>query len=262
MFLAFLFCILIILAVCGLCFLLFIYFRFNPEMVFSKEEKDFLNDLVEPAAGNDTGLCAVVKCSPDRNANKKLLEHREMTDCRLFSEIYGKELFCKWGCIGYGTCVTFCPQHAIIIKNGTAVVTESCNGCGECLPPIILLLSKYIAGGFAFSWINPAVISVLALFLLKSSLFPDFLIPHEYLKNENIFSNLISDGTFSVLPADKAITSFLNKYVFKFTGLVLPEGYISGARFIAPFLVQFAHCSLSTPLSSTPAEDTASQKLC
>ncbi len=93
--------------------------------------------------------------------------------------------------------------------------------------PIILLLSKYIAGGFAFSWINPAVISVLALFLLKSSLFPDFLIPHEYLKNENIFSNLINDGTFSVLPADKAITSFLNKYVFKFTGLVLPEGYIS-----------------------------------
>jgi NAD-dependent dihydropyrimidine dehydrogenase PreA subunit len=135
MFLAFLFCILIILAVCGLSFLLFIYFRFNPEMVFSKDEKDFLNNLIEPVTNNnETDFCAVVKCSPDRNNNEKLLEHREMTDCRLFSEIYGKERFCKWGCIGYGTCVTFCPQHAIIIKNGTAVVMESCNGCGECIP--------------------------------------------------------------------------------------------------------------------------------
>ena len=93
--------------------------------------------------------------------------------------------------------------------------------------PVVLLLSKYISGGFAFSWLNPAVLSVLVLFLLKSSFFPGFLISQEYLKDENIFSNLINDGTFSVLPVDKAITSFFNKYVFKFTGLVLPEGYVS-----------------------------------
>ena len=93
--------------------------------------------------------------------------------------------------------------------------------------PVVLLLSKYISGGFAFSWINPAVLSVLVLFLLNSNCFPNTLISHEYLKNENIFSNLINDGTFSVMPADRTITSFLNRYVFKFTGLALPEGYIS-----------------------------------
>ncbi|MCR4940628.1 MAG: 4Fe-4S binding protein [Treponemataceae bacterium] len=101
-------------------------------MVFSAEEKDFLNNLIEPY-DSDNGLCAVVKCSPDRDNHTNLLEHSEMTDCRLFSEIYGKEQFCKWGCLGYGTCVTFCPQQAIIIKNGTAVITESCNGCGACV---------------------------------------------------------------------------------------------------------------------------------
>ncbi|MCR4713290.1 MAG: RnfABCDGE type electron transport complex subunit D [Treponemataceae bacterium] len=93
--------------------------------------------------------------------------------------------------------------------------------------PVVLLLSKYISGGFAFSWINPAMLSVIVLFLLNSSSFPGFLVSRDYLKAENAFSNLVSDGTFSVLPADKAITLFLNKYVFKFTGLVLPEGYIS-----------------------------------
>ncbi|MBO4509031.1 MAG: RnfABCDGE type electron transport complex subunit D [Spirochaetaceae bacterium] len=95
------------------------------------------------------------------------------------------------------------------------------------LVPIVLLLSKYISGGFAFSWINPAVISVLVLYFFRSNYFPKFLIPLEYLKDGNIFSNLLADGTFTVMPVDKAITSFLNRTVFKFTGLVLPEGYIS-----------------------------------
>ena len=70
------------------------------------------------------------------------------------------------------------------------------------LVPVILLLSKYISGGFAFSWINPAVISVLALYFFRSSFFPGFLIPAEYLKDGNVFSNLVSDGVFSIMPAD------------------------------------------------------------
>ena len=93
--------------------------------------------------------------------------------------------------------------------------------------PIVLLLSKYISGGFAFSWVNPAVLSVLFLYFLNSSIFPQFQISTEYLSSENAFSSLVGDGTFSVLPTDKAITSFLNRNVFKYTGLVLPEGYIS-----------------------------------
>lgn len=93
--------------------------------------------------------------------------------------------------------------------------------------PIVLLLSKYISGGFAFSWVNPAVLSVLFLFFLNSSCFPHFQIPMEYLKKGNLFSNLLADGSYSVMPLDKTITNFLNRTVFKFTGLVLPEGYIS-----------------------------------
>lgn len=92
---------------------------------------------------------------------------------------------------------------------------------------VILLLSEYVMGGYSNSWINPAVVTILALFFFRSSLFPKFLIPVEYLKQPDIFSNLIYDGTFSVMPLDKTITGFLNRSILKFTGLVLPEGYVT-----------------------------------
>lgn len=132
MFLFFLFSILLLAVICGLFYLLIIYFRFNSGIVYSREETDFANRLIEKY--DDTqNLCAVVKCSPERNDRNKLIEHKEMTDCRLFFDRYGVESFCKWGCIGYGSCAVTCPQHAISIRNGTAVVGSSCIGCGKCV---------------------------------------------------------------------------------------------------------------------------------
>jgi Fe-S-cluster-containing hydrogenase component 2 len=40
---------------------------------------------------------------------------------------------CGYGCLGLGSCVTACPQDAIKVVNGVAVVNENkCIGCGLC----------------------------------------------------------------------------------------------------------------------------------
>ena len=76
---------------------------------------------------------AVVFCAPDRSFSAKRFNYKGQKDCNLFKMLYETENGCTWGCIGFGTCVSHCPQDAIIIKNNTAVVTEACNGCGKCI---------------------------------------------------------------------------------------------------------------------------------
>ena len=45
----------------------------------------------------------------------------------------GEEKACKYGCVGCGLCEKACPQNAIRLENGIAVVDkELCIGCGLC----------------------------------------------------------------------------------------------------------------------------------
>ena len=40
---------------------------------------------------------------------------------------------CSYGCLGFGTCMTVCPEHAIRVQDGVAVVDRArCVGCGLC----------------------------------------------------------------------------------------------------------------------------------
>lgn len=40
---------------------------------------------------------------------------------------------CEYGCLGFGSCAAVCPQNAIRIRNGVAVVErDRCVGCGLC----------------------------------------------------------------------------------------------------------------------------------
>ena len=51
-------------------------------------------------------------------------------------------------CIGKGDCAAACPQRAITIMNGTAVISNFCIGCGKCIPlcpkGIIQLVDKSV----------------------------------------------------------------------------------------------------------------------
>ncbi|MBQ0165979.1 MAG: 4Fe-4S binding protein [Treponema sp.] len=124
----------LILFACGALFVLLILrFKIKADSFISKDESEFL-PLKPEIADTDTQIMrAVVCCSPERNISQKRLQYDRMTDCRLFKELYENEIFCEYGCLGYGTCVSYCPQKAIIIHNSTAIITDSCTGCGLCV---------------------------------------------------------------------------------------------------------------------------------
>lgn len=90
-----------------------------------------------------------------------------------------------------------------------------------------LLIVKYIFGGNAQSWINPAAYSVIILYLLGITFFPDFLITKSYLESGNPGLQLFQNGDLSILPIDDSLTFWLNTHVFSHLGIELPSGYIS-----------------------------------
>lgn len=111
----------------------FIYFSFL--------KKDFNNGIgdkefcfiKEHKVNNKNQKIAVIKCSPNRENQKHKMQHYKMIDCRIYLDTYGHNGFCSYGCLGYGTCLSMCPESAIILKNDTAIVTEKCTGCGICV---------------------------------------------------------------------------------------------------------------------------------
>lgn len=118
-------------------FLLFagIYFYYsftnhNPKEGISEQESSF---ILSTEGKSNQSKVAVVKCSKNRETTDKVLQYSKMIDCRVYLDKYGYDDFCKYGCLGYGTCVSVCPEHAIIIQNNTAVVTDKCSGCGICV---------------------------------------------------------------------------------------------------------------------------------
>ena len=90
-----------------------------------------------------TRRVALVRCSGERTYDEEgnLLSgarlkanYEGIYDCVAASKVGGRgPLSCKFGCLGYGTCVKACKYDAISIQNGVAVVDEDlCVGCMAC----------------------------------------------------------------------------------------------------------------------------------
>ena len=90
-----------------------------------------------------TRKVALVRCSGEKTFDKdgNLLtgakikaEYEGFKDCIAASKVGGNgPLSCKFGCLGFGTCVKACKYDAIRVKNGVAVVDEDkCVGCMAC----------------------------------------------------------------------------------------------------------------------------------
>ena len=90
-----------------------------------------------------TRKVAMVRCSGSRSYDKdgnlargaKIKgEYEGFKDCLSASKVGGNgPLACKYGCLGFGTCVKACKFGAISIKGGVAVVDEDlCVGCMAC----------------------------------------------------------------------------------------------------------------------------------
>ena len=90
-----------------------------------------------------TRKVAHVRCSGarfyDKDGNlekgaKIKAEYEGFRDCLSASKVGGNgPLACKYGCLGFGSCVKACKYDAISVKNGVAVVDEDlCVGCMAC----------------------------------------------------------------------------------------------------------------------------------
>ncbi len=90
-----------------------------------------------------TRRVALVRCSGEKSYDKEgnqisgarsKAAYEGFHDCLAASKVGGRgPLSCKFGCLGYGTCVQQCKYGAISIQNGIAVVDEDlCTGCMAC----------------------------------------------------------------------------------------------------------------------------------
>ena len=95
-------------------------------------------------AAEVTRKVALVRCSGEKRydssgnlvAGAKLkAEYEGFMDCIAASKIGGNgPLSCKFGCLGYGSCVKVCKYDAIHVIDGVAKVdVDKCVGCGMCM---------------------------------------------------------------------------------------------------------------------------------
>ena len=79
-------------------------------------------------------MVAHVLCNGGTNA-KKNFEYRGVSDCLAATKVCGGSVLdCKYGCLGFGSCVAACQFDAIHIgPTGAAVVDkDACTNCGAC----------------------------------------------------------------------------------------------------------------------------------
>ena len=90
-----------------------------------------------------TRRVALVRCSGARTYDKDgnltrgakiKAEYEGFKDCLSASKVGGNgPIACKYGCLGFGSCVRACKYGAISVKGGVAVVDEDlCVGCMAC----------------------------------------------------------------------------------------------------------------------------------
>ena len=116
----------------------------NP--VYSEIEKSFISTKEIPVEMSDKR--AVVLCNPEKSFEKNTLVFNRRHSCSYIYHSKKSSSDCAFACIGLGDCAKACPQYAIFIKNGTAVVSNACIGCGKCVslcPKDLIKLAKQLA---------------------------------------------------------------------------------------------------------------------
>ena len=80
-------------------------------------------------------LVAYVKCDGFCEKREEAYNYFGITSCTYASKMPGSSPYaCKYGCLGFGTCVKVCDSNAIRIIDRKAVVDENlCIACGKCL---------------------------------------------------------------------------------------------------------------------------------
>ena len=105
----------------------------------------------------------------------------------------------------------------------------------ENYPPVVvffitlfvMMVVKNFFGGFSYAWANPAAFSVLILWIIGKSCFPEYQVSMDLLSGRNPSQTLIESGVFNILPFDSGLTDTLNSVIFSLFKVSIPEGYVS-----------------------------------
>lgn len=103
----------------------------NSDFIFSPIEKNYIYRAVDNNLPVSDKRAVILS---DPKQEKKLrLDYNGIHSCAIIAKFYGSLTENINDCIGYGDCAKACPQQAIEIHNGTAIVTDACCGCGSCI---------------------------------------------------------------------------------------------------------------------------------
>jgi len=123
------------------------------------------------------------------------------------------------------------------LGDGTAILTGLLTGflLPYTLGPFMVffvsfsgsLVSRAVFGGTGAYWMNPAAVAVCLGYLSQGDLFPPYLVTPESVSAAGDAFGALKIDQFPRIPADTAITDFLNKSPLNRSGISLPEGYIT-----------------------------------
>lgn len=77
----------------------------------------------------------VIACRGGNHAKDKY-HYQGYGDCRSMELLAGGRKMCKWGCMGMGTCVDACHDHAVEVHNDkgySEIDHDKCIKCGRCI---------------------------------------------------------------------------------------------------------------------------------
>lgn len=92
-----------------------------------------INAIMGTKAEGTERRVAFVRCSGSCEHTSVRNNYVGIKDCRAVALAGLYPWSCDYGCMGFGTCAAVCPQNAIHMNDGVAVVDPSaCIGCGLC----------------------------------------------------------------------------------------------------------------------------------
>ena len=103
--------------------------------VNTQDAIDEISDIMGVKAEVKEPEIARVLCKGGNEETAKKAEYLGIRSCIAAHLTFGGDKLCRYGCLGYGDCVTSCPFGAIVMNsNGLPEVDEvKCNGCGNCV---------------------------------------------------------------------------------------------------------------------------------
>lgn len=94
-----------------------------------------INEILELSGGE--GLVkklAIVHCLGDNETMRDKMDYIGIKTCVAAKQLYGGQGSCTFGCIGFGDCVSGCPDNAICVEKDLARIDpRKCSGCGVCV---------------------------------------------------------------------------------------------------------------------------------